>query len=110
MQFPNLRARNVSPNIRVAFSRIETYYQRARRLLSVEEPDGVWLKIAADNLRQCCVPLIDAIGRSRSLPKSWVRRLMQCIAEVESQLREGVHELQGINQNTDQYVNVLNFS
>jgi hypothetical protein len=85
-QLPDLPRQNVSAYVFEAYRKIKQHYQRGVNLLSQEEPDGMRLKLVADDLQTRCFPLIDDLKQMRNVPFNWATSLVDCIGTLKGLL------------------------
>lgn len=84
-----------------AYTRIRESWKRGRRLEASEEPDGLRLKVVADEIRARCFALIEDLRLTRGVPGDWVDRLKSSIIGIEDRLRNTSNELLGVNIGRD---------
>lgn len=100
-RFPRLYNHCNSAFVSEAYTRIREAFERGRRLEASEEPDGLRLKVVADEIRARCFSLLDNLRLTQGVPGEWVDRLRGCISELEIRLRNASNELLGVNSGRD---------
>lgn len=92
--FPTAANGYASVQIIEAFSRIKSAFKHGSRLLESDAPDALRLKIAADNLANNALPLLEAMRIMDEVPTEWRDEVEACVNTQRDKLLEGFRNLQ----------------
>lgn len=99
--FPPLFENCPSYYIVEAYDRIKTFHKTGYLLLLQLDVDIIQLKVAADNIRLRCFPLLDNLIYAAIVPRDWLEEVKDLVHEVEESLRARVKTLQDLGSAAD---------